>query len=279
MPYTTTEERTYVLGHSESELERLQRQADFYAPLTALALELAGIQPGMRVLDAGCGTGDVSVLLARLVGPTGEVIAVDTSADALAAAEQRLDAAGVRNVHLLEDDIATIRLDAPVDAVIGRMILMHVQDPVGVLRNLSSALGSFGTVLMQEVDLGVARTEPAFPLAETMIELLCQAFTRAGVDARPGLRLHDQFVAAGLPAPTLASLGRVESAPARASATALTAVLTTLMPVIEATGLGTASELRLETLPDRLSAQLAETNGLAFTPPLMTAWARTGARM
>jgi SAM-dependent methyltransferase len=274
MQATTTPERTYLLGHSDPELERLRRQSDFYAPLTEQALRLAGIQPGMRVLDAGCGIGGVSTLIARLVGPAGEAIAVDQSLDAIARAANEIEHAGLTNVHLVNDDLATLQLDAPVDAIVGRLILMHVSDPVAVLRNLTAGLNRPGIVLFQEIDIGVARSEPAIPLVESMIELVRQAFARSGVDPRPGMRLHEQFVGAGLPAPRLVSLGHVEAPPARMSAGMLTGVLNTLLPALEATGLATADELRLDTLPDRISAAAAESGSLFFTPPLITAWTR-----
>jgi SAM-dependent methyltransferase len=274
MQATTTQERTYLLGHSDPELERLRRQSDFYAPLTAQALRLAGIQPGMRVLDAGCGIGGVSILIARLVGPTGEVIAVDQSPDAIARAAHEIEQAGLTNVHLVNDDLATLHLDAPVDAIVGRLILMHVSDPVATLRNLTAGLNRPGIVLFQEIDIGVARSEPAIPLVEDMIDLVRQAFARSGVDPRPGMRLHEQFVAAGLPIPQLASLGRIEAPPGRMSAAMLTGVLTTLLPALEATGLATAADLQLDTLPERVSAAAAEYGSLFFTPPLITAWSR-----
>jgi SAM-dependent methyltransferase len=270
----TITERAYLLGHDDPELERLRRQSDFYAPLTAQALRLAGIQPGMRVLDAGCGIGGVSTLIARLVGPTGEVIAVDQSPAAIARAALEIEQAGLTNVHLVHDDLATLQLDAPVDAIVGRLILMHVGDPVAVLRNLAAGLNRPGIVLFQEIDIGVAHSEPPVPLVESKIELVRQAFARSGVDPRPGMRLHDQFIAAGLPAPQLVSLGRIEAPPARTSAALLTGVLTTLLPALEATGLATADELRLDTLPERVSAEVSETGSFLFTPPLITAWTR-----
>ena len=70
------------------------------------------------------------------------------------------------------------------------------------------------------------------------------------------------------------SLGRVEAPPARASAGALTSVLTTLLPALEAFGLATAAELQLGTLPERLTAAVYEHGSLIFTPPLITAWTR-----
>jgi hypothetical protein len=61
----------YILGHDRDELDRLIYQARFFGGLTEEVLRRAGLAPGMRVLDVGCGTGDVSFLAARLVGPTG----------------------------------------------------------------------------------------------------------------------------------------------------------------------------------------------------------------
>ena len=57
----------YALGHSDRELDRLSRQAQAFEPFTRQLLAEAGIQPGMRVLDAGCGSGDVSFLAAGMV--------------------------------------------------------------------------------------------------------------------------------------------------------------------------------------------------------------------
>lgn len=274
MNTTAIEQRPYLLGHEEQELERLRNQADFYAPLTDQALRLAGIGPGMRVLDAGCGAGDVSLQLARMVGPTGEVIALDRAPDAIASARLRFDDARVANVHLLEDDVATVELDAPVDAIVGRMILMHLADPVAVLRNLRKSLHSPGIMLFQEMDIGIARTEPPASFAEKMIGLCRQTFQRVGIDPRPGLQLHDQFVEAGLPAPQLVSLGRIEAAPAVASCSMLAAVLTTLLPAIQATGLGTAESLQPATLAQRLQDDVVATGSLVFTPNLIAAWSR-----
>jgi len=60
----------YVLGHNDREQLRLIRQARILAPLTENFLRTAGIVSGMRVLDIGCGMGDVTMLAAQLVGWT-----------------------------------------------------------------------------------------------------------------------------------------------------------------------------------------------------------------
>jgi SAM-dependent methyltransferase len=274
MSTATVTDRQYVLGHEAAELERLRRQADFYSNLTEQALRQAGIVPGMRVLDVGCGAGDVTLLIADRVGPSGEVIGVDRALEAIAAASQQAASAGLDNVHFLQDDITTVTLDAPVDAVAGRLILMHAADPVAALRNLAGQVASGGVVVFQEFDIEQAGVYPDFPLATRMLGYVKEAFTRAGIDVRPGLRLHGQFVAAGLPAPEMVSLGRIEAAPAPASCAMLTGVLRTLLPLIEQTGVASADEIELDTLEHRLQTEAIAHQAVVVTPPLITAWTR-----
>ncbi len=69
----------YILGHSDDELARLERQSLFFAEPTADVLQRAGLKPGMQVLDVGCGVGDVTLEAARMIGPEGSVIGIDKS--------------------------------------------------------------------------------------------------------------------------------------------------------------------------------------------------------
>jgi ubiquinone/menaquinone biosynthesis C-methylase UbiE len=68
----------YQLGYTNSEQDRLIRQATRIAPYTERLFLEAGIGPGQRVLDLGSGVGDVAMLLARMLGPTGEVVGIAT---------------------------------------------------------------------------------------------------------------------------------------------------------------------------------------------------------
>jgi hypothetical protein len=70
-------ETTYVLGHSPAEMRRLENQGTMLRPITERLLRNAGIDAGMRVLDLGCGAGDVSMLAAELVGPEGSIVGID----------------------------------------------------------------------------------------------------------------------------------------------------------------------------------------------------------
>ena len=85
----------YVMGHSDRERRRLALQAAVLNPLTDSFLRRAGISAGMRILDLGCGIGEVSLIAARLVGPHGHVrsllVPTGTSRIALDVPGRRID--------------------------------------------------------------------------------------------------------------------------------------------------------------------------------------------
>ena len=89
---------TYPLGRGDAETRRLMLQHQIYGPLTRRLFEAAGIGAGMRVLDIGSGAGDVSLLLADLVGPRGRVTGVDLNGEILQTARARVQAASWQNV-------------------------------------------------------------------------------------------------------------------------------------------------------------------------------------
>ena len=84
------EQNRYVLGESETEHSRLRDQSVVFDPPTIQLLTEAGLTEGMSVLDIGTGAGDVAVIAADLVGPSGHVLAVDRSPEALGGARRRL---------------------------------------------------------------------------------------------------------------------------------------------------------------------------------------------
>jgi len=95
----------YEFGSAEEELARLELQGRALAPATRMIFTAAGIQPGMRVLDVGCGAGDVAFVTADLVGPEGSVVGVDRSPEALARARLRAEQRGLAQVQFVGGDI------------------------------------------------------------------------------------------------------------------------------------------------------------------------------
>ena len=157
---TTTSTSDYLLGHDEQELARLEHQAAVLAPATRTILGLAGIAPGMRVLDLGTGAGDVAFEVAGLVGPQGSVVGVDRSVKALRSAALRAERRELTNVSFIHDDVHTVPIDDEFDAVVGRLILLYMPDPAEVLSKFARLVRPGGVVAMMEYDMRAAGPVP-----------------------------------------------------------------------------------------------------------------------
>src|ERR1700730_10849499 len=120
----------YVLGHTPFEQVRLIRQARFLAPATEHFLQGAGIVSGMRVLDIGCGMGDVTMLVAQLVGPVGRVVSIDLDQGSIETAQKRASAVGLDNTTFHRADISTFTDAKLFDAIVGRLVLEFLPDPI-----------------------------------------------------------------------------------------------------------------------------------------------------
>src|SRR5450432_3277519 len=94
----------YGSGTGEDELARLEAQGAAMATATRMIFAQAGIRAGLRVLDLGCGAGDVSFVVADLVGPGGSVVGVDRSPGARARARARARPRGLTHGRFAEGD-------------------------------------------------------------------------------------------------------------------------------------------------------------------------------
>jgi SAM-dependent methyltransferase len=264
----------YILGHDRDELDRLINQARFFGDLTEEVLRRAGLAPGMRVLDVGCGTGDVSFLAARLVGPTGAVLGVDRSAEAVAVAQGRARDAGLANVSFVVQDLSEVTVATPVDALVGRLVLMYLDDPAAALRRLLEGVRPGGVVAFQEMDMGAIVCEPDCALWAAAADRIVETFARAGVDHRTGLKLARIYRGAGLPVPRTLQGARVESGPDSTVYAYVEQITRTLLPLMERTGVATAAEVGLDTLAARLREEVVAADATVIPPPLIGAWAR-----
>lgn len=274
----STFDRVYPLGHTATEIERLGAQARVFDPWTEALLREAGIGPGMRVLDVGCGRGDVSLLLARMVGPHGRVVAVDRAPEAVAATRARVAGRGLSpsEVEVLAGDIMEQTFDAPFDAVVGRCVLMYFSEPARTLRRLAAHLRPAGTIVFHELDLGTHRASPPAPLFEQCMRWIITAQGSAGTNTQMGMELYSAFCAAGLPAPALRYDTRVGGGPDFISHELIADVVRSLLPVIERLGIARREEVDIDTLQGRLREELVASGGVVVIPALIGAWCRLG---
>ena len=265
---------SYVLGDSDSELQRLMRQSAMYAELTENLLHKAGISAGMRVLDVGCGSGCVSLLAARLVGPSGAVVGVDRSAQALALARQRAEAEQFQHVTFIEGDMTDFDHNEPFDALIGRFVLMFLPDPAAVLRQLARHVGKGGIIAFQEMDISASKSTPCMPLRKKYTDMIVETFRRGQVDIEMGPKLYATFLHAGLPAPQMNLQARIGGEPDLPAHEYLADLVASLLPMMTRLGVSTAAEVQIETLATRLREESLSTNGVTILPSLVGAWVR-----
>ena len=254
---------TAVHGHDPAEQRRLDLHGAFLRPHTERLFWDAGIGPGMRVLDAGCETGDVSLLLADLVGPSGEIVGVDRAADALATARRRAADRGLAQVGFVQADLASVVLDGPFDAIVGRCVLRRLPDPAGVLRHLVAGLRPGGIVAFQDiVILDPAVSVPPHPLFDRTARRTRAALAQAGASLDMGLVLPTAFAGSGLPMPEVRLDGVLSSTPDPAFMVFWAAMLRGMLSTAERFGAVTADEIGIDSLAARLFAEHQEIGGV-----------------
>ena len=270
-----TPRHRYVLGNHPEELARLDHQAAAIERPTRLLLQAAGLAPGMRVLDLGTGLGHVARIVAEIVGPTGEVVGVDRSAEALAVARDRTRDSGLTHVSFHEGDVTDWRADARFDAIVERLLLFHAADPSAVVRHhVEANLRPGGTFVAIDFDIGACRAEPPVPIADTAIEWIRRAFRAAGARPHIGATLAQILGAAGLgDVRTFGVQGYL--APQDPAGPALLAgVVRSLSPAILQHGIATAEEMELPTLQQRITDAVREANAVILPPTVAGAWGR-----
>ena len=268
----------YVVGRTDRETERLQRQGQLMEPSTRRVLEAAGITKGMKVLDVGCGAGDVSLLAAKLVGPSGSVVGVDSNPVILETARQRACAAGLSNISFVEGDIRDMVLDNDFDAAVGRLVLVHVGDQVAALQAIAQHVRSGGIVAFHEGDFGLfeslAANETTPQLYRQTVCWFVEVFRRVGLDIPMGTSLPETFLQAALPRPQMCLDTMVGCGPDWSGYDYVAECLRSTLPLLIKFGVTTAQEADVDTFAERLREQVVSQQRIVVLPLMIGAWAR-----
>jgi SAM-dependent methyltransferase len=271
---TSTPQLEYALGHSSRELDRLSFQGAVCAPFTRQLFTQAGIEPGMRVLDVGSGSGDVSFLAAELVGESGHVLGVERSAAAVERARARAIRRNHPNVAFAVGDPAAMQFDQPFDAIVGRFVLMYQDDPVESLTKMTQHLRAGGLVAFQELDSSACRSCPAVSAFDEAARWLQEALRGSGARPELGLEMHSLFLDSGLPAP-LMRFDAVVSGEAESPVYELLAEgVRSLMPTLLKFNIASPAHVQIDSLADRIRKEVVARRAVVVSYGLVGAWAR-----
>jgi ubiquinone/menaquinone biosynthesis C-methylase UbiE len=192
----------YTHGHHESVL----RSHRWRTAENSAGYLLPHLEPGMHVLDVGCGPGTITVDLADLVGPTGRVTALERTPAALDLARAEVERRGTENVDFAVGDVTALDLpDASYDVVHAHQVLQHVDDPVGGLREMARVTRTGGLVAARDSDYGAFTWFPAVPELSRWVEVYRQVARANRAEPDAGRRLLSWARAAGLSEVTASS--------------------------------------------------------------------------
>ena len=187
--------KAYVHGYEAREALRLQDQA---ATLVELLHSDTIYPAGQTVLEAGCGVGAQTVILAQN-SPQALITSVDISSDSVGKARKAVETAGLRNVTLRQADIFDLPFaTGSFDHVFLCFVLEHLARPVEALKALKRVLKAGGTMTVIEGDHGSAFFHPNSEFAQKAIRCQVELQAKAGGNALIGRALYPLLREAGL---------------------------------------------------------------------------------
>jgi ubiquinone/menaquinone biosynthesis C-methylase UbiE len=270
--------KPYVLGHSDRELDRLDLQGLIYQDITRRALLNSEVKPGMRVLDIGCGSGDVTRLAAEIVGPSGAVLGLDVDERAVLSARKRAAQWGFTNVAFKAAEATSFAGQANFDALVGRFVLMHQPSPAETLARASKAVRPGGVVMMLESHMAALldgrHSFPKSDLYDRIVRWKCRVVAAAGADIEAGLALRQTFLSAMLPAPMMRLEAVVEGGPDSLIYRYMAESVRSMLPMAAAHKIDGFSLDEAALLEARLRDEVAGNRGVIVCWPVVSAWCR-----
>jgi SAM-dependent methyltransferase len=213
---TPTTSSVWASRLSPEQRERLSAYLDTAAGMASIqlaqkkAIEFLRLNEGDRVLDVGCGSGASILWLVNAVGPTGFVVGIDHAEELLRVARSRMQELGFSDQTRFDagDALHLPYPDASFDAAHISRVLIHVSDPVGVVREMARVVKPGGRIAAMEPDFGGMRVDHIDPEAA---RLLLDAHAATIAQPAAGLSLLRYFTDAGLGSPEIGWVTELES--------------------------------------------------------------------
>lgn len=191
--------KDYILGSSGREFKRLDLQSQIFEQESLQTLKLAGIKSGMRCADIGCGIGDMTFMMAKLVGKNGSVIGIDRNSDVIEVCKQRAKKENVSNVRFFVGDIYDNELSKnSFDLVFSRFLFQHLEEPKRALKAMMKLAIAGGMVVAEENDHDTWLTYPHSPGLEKLRRAYVEMLRLSNCDELIARKLYNLFFECGL---------------------------------------------------------------------------------
>ena len=260
----------YVIRGGRSGYERLQLLARAWKPTTTALLGRLGLGPEARCLDVGCGGGEVTFEIARLIGPDGHVTGLDMDEVALALAQEAAERRAISNVEFRVADVGDWQETDMYDLVYCRFLLQHLGRPLDLLRNMWAAVEPDGALVVEDADFEAAFCDPPDDGFEFWKRTYCSVLERRGGDPVIGRKLYRYFRESGIPGGTM-NIVQLANVAGETKGLALSTLESTGDAIL-AEGVATEGDLKVATA--RLASFTNDPGTVIGSPRIFQVWAR-----
>lgn len=162
-----TRQDVYTHGHHESVL----RGHSWRTAANSAAYLLGHLAPGMRILDVGCGPATITLDLAQLIGPDGDVIGLEVAPDVLDVARANQAERGLTNVTFVEGTVYALDYpDGAFDVTHAHQVLQHLSDPRAALAEMQRVTRPGGLVAVRDADYHAMTWYPPDPRLDAWMD-------------------------------------------------------------------------------------------------------------
>lgn len=183
----------YPVGYADHVIKLFSKRT----VATHAAFLLPYLKKEMRVLDAGCGPGSITMGFAELVSP-GDVVGIDLNVRQLEYAKQHASEKNIKNISFIEGDIISLPFpDQSFDVVYTNAVLCHTKLPIHVITELKRVVKPGGFVAAREMDWGAQLIYPTNQLLRESMKLRERALKYLGNNYRIGRKLRKLFTDVG----------------------------------------------------------------------------------
>jgi 2-polyprenyl-3-methyl-5-hydroxy-6-metoxy-1,4-benzoquinol methylase len=192
----------YILATGGKDVKRLRLLHEVYGPGTEALLHRVGLRDGQRVVEIGCGSGNIACWVAQQIAPRGSIMAIDVARDQIEQARRQAQSRDLRNISFQVADAYAPRLpEGSFDLVYCRLVLSHLTQPAAALAAMRSLARPGGRVVCEEIDLGCWLCDPPAAAMIRFFALNAALGERRGENFFLGSSLHRLFHDVGFARP------------------------------------------------------------------------------
>jgi 2-polyprenyl-3-methyl-5-hydroxy-6-metoxy-1,4-benzoquinol methylase len=192
----------YILATGGKDVKRLRLLHEVYGPGTEALFRRVGLRDGLRVVEVGCGSGNIACWVAEQIAPHGSVVAIDVAPGQIEQARRQAKRRNLRNIEFQVADAYSPRLaEGSFDLAYCRLVLIHLTRPAQALAAMRALVRPGGLVVCEEMDLGCWLCDPPAAAMTSFFALNAALGERRGENYSLGASLHRLFREAGFARP------------------------------------------------------------------------------